>query len=99
MKDLPMRRNDWLFAGFDLWVLGIEAAAVITIRGMKVAAGGAAAEAEMLRMVTEKMQAGFALQALALRGGLGRTMPDLVSKTTKHYRKRVRSNRRRLTKA
>jgi hypothetical protein len=25
-------------------------------------------------------------------------MPDLVSKTTKHYRKRVRANRRRLTK-
>jgi hypothetical protein len=93
-----MRRNAWLFAGYDLWVLGMEAAAVMTMRGMKVAAGGAAAEAEMLRMITEKMQAGLELQALAMRGGLGQTMPDVVSRTTKHYRSRVRANHRRLTK-
>jgi hypothetical protein len=93
-----MRRNAWMFAGYDLWALGMEAAAVMTMRGLKVAAGGAEAEAEMLRMVSEKMQAGLELQALALRGALGATMPDLVSKTTRHYRKRVRANRRRLTK-
>ena len=94
-----MRRNAWLFAGYDLWALGMESAMVMTMRGMKVAAGGAAAEAEMLRMVSEKVQAGIELQALALRGALGSTMPGLVSKTTKHYRKRVRANHRRLTKA
>lgn len=93
-----MRRNAWLFAGYNLWALGMESAAVMTMRGLKVAAGGAAAEAEMQRMVSEKMQAGLDLQALALRGALGATMPELVSKTTKHYRKRVRANRRRLTK-
>jgi hypothetical protein len=94
-----MRRNAWMFAGYDLWVLGMESAAVMTMRGLKVAAGGAAAEAEMLRMVSEKVQAGLDLQALALRGALGTTMPDLVSKTSRHYRKRVRANHRRLTKA
>ncbi|MDQ7248885.1 hypothetical protein [Dongia sedimenti] len=94
-----MRRNAWLFAGYDLWVLGMESAAVMTMRGLKVAAGGAAAEAEMQRMVSEKVQAGLDLQAAALRGALGSTMPELVSKTTKHYRKRVRANHRRLTKA
>lgn len=94
-----MRRNAWLFAGYDLWALGMESAAVMTMRGMKVALGGAAATAEMQRMVSEKVQAGIDLQALALSGGLGRTMPDLVSKTTKHYRTRVRANHRRLTKA
>jgi hypothetical protein len=93
-----MRRNVWLLAGYDLWALGMESAAVMTMRGLKVAAGGAAAEVEMVRMVSEKLQAGLDLQALALRGALGATMPDLVSKTTKHYRKRVRANRRRLTK-
>ena len=94
-----MRRNPWLFAGYDLWMLGMESAAVMTMRGLKVAAGGAAAEAEMTRMVSEKIQAGFELQALALRGALGASMPGAVSKTTKHYRKRVRANHRRLTKA
>jgi hypothetical protein len=92
-------RNAWLFAGYDLWLLGMESAAVMALRGLKVANGGAAAEAEMQRMVSEKMQAGLDLQALALRGALGVTMPALVSKTAKHYRKRVRANRRRLTKA
>jgi hypothetical protein len=94
-----MRRNAFLFAGYDLWVLGMESATVMTMRGLKVAAGGAAAQAEMSRMVSEKMQAGLDLQALALRGALGATMPELVSKTTRHYRKRVRANHRRLTKA
>jgi hypothetical protein len=93
-----MRRNAWLFAGYNLWALGMESAMVMTMRGLKVAAGGAAAEAEMQRMVSEKMQAGLDLQALALRGALGATLPELVSKTTKHYRKRVRANQRRLTK-
>jgi hypothetical protein len=79
-------------------MLGMESAAVMTMRGMKVAAGGAAAEAEMARMVSEKVQAGLDLQALALRGGLGQTMPGALSKTAKHYRKRVRANRRRLAK-
>jgi hypothetical protein len=99
MEGSIMRRDPWLFAGYDLWVLGMESAAVITMRGLKVAAGGAAATAEMERMVSEKVQAGIDLQTLALRGGLGTTMPELVSKTTKHYRKRVRANHRRLTKA
>jgi len=94
-----MRRNPWLFAGYDLWVLGMESAAVMTMRGLKVAAGGAAAEVEMARMVSEKVQAGLDLQALALRGALGATLPDAVSKATRHYRKRVRANHRRLTKA
>ena len=91
-----MRRNAWMFAGYDLWMLGMESAAVMTMRGLKVAGGGAAAEAEMARMVSEKVQAGLDLQALALRGGLGHTMPGALSKTTKHYRKRVRANQRRL---
>ena len=94
-----MRRNSWLFAGYDLWALGMESAAVMTMRGMKVAAGGTDAQAEMERMISEKVRAGLDLQALALRGGLGVTMPDLVSRTTKHYRSRVRANHRRLTKA
>jgi hypothetical protein len=99
MEGSFMRRNPWLFAGYDLWLLGMESAAVMTMRGIKVAAGGAAATAEMERMVSEKMQAGIDLQARALRGELGQTMPELVSKATRHYRKHVRANHRRLTKA
>jgi hypothetical protein len=36
-----------------------------------MAAGGVAAEAEVHRMVSEKIEAGLALQALVLTGGLG----------------------------
>jgi hypothetical protein len=89
--------QDWMKAGFALWVLQAEAAVVIGLRGMAVAAGGTAATAEMQRMVTEKMAAGLGLQALALSGGLGRSLPDAIARSARYYGRKVRANRRRLT--
>ena len=71
---------------------------MIALRTLKIAIGGAAAEAETRRMVSEKIEAGLALQALALAGGLGLTANSLATKTLAHYRRKVRGNRRRLTK-
>jgi hypothetical protein len=91
-------RNPWLGTGLAAWSLGLEASSVIALRMMKIAAGGAAAEAEAQRMVSEKIEAGLALQSLFLTGGLGLTAPRVAHKTIAHYRRKVRANRYRLSK-
>jgi len=91
------RSNPWLRIGLDAWLLTIEASSVIALRMLKVSAGGAAAEAEASRMVNEKIDAGLALQAKAMTGGLGPTAHGAASKVIAHYRRKVKANRRRLT--
>ena len=92
-------RNPWLRLAVDSWALGLEASSVIGLRTVKLAAGGAAAQAEAARMISEKIAAGIELQALAAMGGLGVTPHGAARKTIAHYRREVRSNRRRLSKA
>jgi hypothetical protein len=82
--------------GWDAWMLGAEAATVMTLRTAKIATGGDPDGREARRMVTEKLQATQALQVLALTGALGATAPGVVDKTLKHHRRKVRANRRRL---
>jgi hypothetical protein len=91
-------RNPWLRIGFDAWALGLEASSVIGLRTLKIAAGGAAGEAEARRMVSEKVDAAVDLQLKALSGGLGVTGAGAAAKTLTHYRRKVRANRRRLSK-
>ncbi len=92
------RQNPWIGIGFSAWRLGLEASSVIGLRTLKIAAGGAAGRAEADRMVQEKIEAGLALQALALTGGLGVTPAAASAKTLAHYRRKVRANRRRLSR-
>src|ERR1700674_2392931 len=68
-----MLRNPWFRAGLQAWSLGLEASSVIALRTLKMATGGVAADVEARRMVSEKIEAGFAIQVLALTGGLGLT--------------------------
>jgi hypothetical protein len=91
-------RNPWMRAGFAAWSLGIEASTVIMLRTMKIASGGAAAEREIYQMITEKIEAGIDLQTKAMTGELGFTPESATNKTLSHYRRKVRANRRRLTK-
>jgi hypothetical protein len=91
-----MKKNPWMRAGLSAWALGIEASTVITLRMMKLAAGGTAAEREAHRMVAEKIKANLDLQTKAMTGGLGLTPKSLTEKTLAHYRRKVRANRRRL---
>jgi hypothetical protein len=91
-------RNPWLRLGFNAWSLGVEASSVIGLRTLKIAAGGAAADAESRRMVDEKVRAGLELQSLALTGGLGLTPQGAAARTLAHYRRKVRANQRRLLK-
>jgi len=92
------RRNPWLRLSFDAWSLALESQAVIGLRTLKLAGGGAAAMAEAQLMVDEKVEAGLALQVKALTGGLGATAPDAAARTMAHYRRKVRANRRRLSR-
>jgi hypothetical protein len=92
------RRNPWIKLGWDAMTLGAEAAQVIGLRSMKIAAGGPGADWESKRMFSEKVEAAQALQRMAMAGALGFTAPRVASKTMAHYRRKVRSNRRRLLK-
>jgi hypothetical protein len=74
----------------NLVFLAAESQQVIWLRTMKLAAGGAQAEAEAYRMVSEKFMAGgFEMGRLLLGAS-----PDSV---VKRYRGKVRANRRRLS--
>jgi hypothetical protein len=88
--------DSWLRLGAEAWLLGIESANVVTLRMLRVAAGGASAKAEARRMLSEKITAAWMLQSLSLLGLLGHTAPDITAGSLRHYRKLVRANRRRL---
>jgi hypothetical protein len=93
-----MARNPWLDLGFNAWMLTLEATTVIGLRTLKIATGGARAAAEMELMSSEKIEAAFALQTMAVSGRLGTTAPTAASRILTHYRRKVRANRRRLVK-
>jgi hypothetical protein len=91
--------NPWLTLSFNLPRLGFEAQTVMALRIMKLAAGGAAAQRETARMVSEKgaaaVEAGLAAATLA---AAGKKHPAIGRKVIGGYRKRVRANRRRLSR-
>jgi hypothetical protein len=66
---------------------------------MRLAAGGALAESEASRMIAEKVEAlGEAQTAAAMATLKGRNSRQVAGKVLRAYKKRVRRNRRRLTK-
>jgi hypothetical protein len=92
-------RDPSLSFAFDLARLGAEAWIVIGLRLAKLAAGGPAAALEAQRMVAEKSAAAVEAQlaaGLALASGAGHAAAG--RKALKRYRRRVRANRRRLTR-
>jgi hypothetical protein len=90
--------NPWLGIAIDSWMLALEASCVVGLRTLTMMTGGAPAAAEAQRMVTEKIDAALTLQAKLLSGGLGMSAPRASAHTLAHYRRKVRANRRRLTK-
>jgi hypothetical protein len=90
--------GNWFELGFDMWMLGVESSGVIALRTLKMAAGGAAAGTEAELMVSEKVAAAMALSQKAMFGQLGSDMPAMASATVADYRRKVRANKRRLTK-
>jgi hypothetical protein len=98
INGLRMARNPWLRLGLNTWALGMEASQVIALRTLKILSGGSAGQDEARRMVDEKIQAGLDLQSAALTGNLGPTAHGAAGKVVSHYRRKVRANRRRLSK-
>ena len=94
--------NPWLSFGLRAWQIGLEAQSVIALRMLRLAAGGARAEAESSRMVSEKILA--AGEAQVSGGGSCHAWPQKAcrrwqdGKTVNVYRKRVRANKRRLSR-
>jgi hypothetical protein len=84
----------------DMTKLGFEAQRVIALRLAKVVAGGAAAEAECRRMVTEKVSAAIEAQtAAAFALARGKNMEAAVGLALVPIRRTVRANSRRLSRA
>jgi hypothetical protein len=76
---------------------GWEASAVIAMRFMRLSAGGAVAQREAQRMVTEKVTATFEAQAAAAAAMMtGRGLGPATKSASDVYRRKVRANRRRL---
>ena len=87
-----------MFLGWDAWMLGLDATAVVGLRLMKLAAFDAESAAETQKMVTEKVAAAMELQVLAITGALGRSPTKVIARSLRHYGPKVRANRRRLEK-
>jgi hypothetical protein len=91
--------NAWFTLSSQAALLGLEAQSVMALRFIRIAAGGPLARSETGRMITEKVQAlGEAQAAAAFAAITGRSSPQVAKKVLGVYNKRVRGNRRRLTK-
>ncbi|RYY47925.1 MAG: hypothetical protein EOP59_00065 [Sphingomonadales bacterium] len=88
--------SGWATASMDAWMLGLEASQVIGLRMARIAGGGDGASDETARMLTEKVQSAFELQAAMMTGRLGTTPLAGTQKTLRHYRRKVKANRKRL---
>lgn len=87
----------WMTAGFDLWLLGAEAATVMMLRTARIAAGGPRGAAEAELMVSEKIRAAIELQIRLMSDELGVTALGATQGMLKHYRRKVAANASRLS--
>ena len=91
--------NAWIALSAQATRMCWEAQAVMLLRTMRIAKGGARAEAETQRMIAEKVaalaEAQIAATAVTLKGS---KKHRVAKKTLAVYATRVRRNRRRLSK-
>ena len=91
--------NAWFALSSEAALLGLEAQHVIALRLMRLAAGGVLAESEAGRMIAEKVEAvGEAQVAAAIAAMKGGNSNQVAKKALGVYKKRIRGNRRRLSK-
>jgi len=96
----PMQAwNAWARLTMQAAVIGFEAQSVMALRFMRFATGGARAQSEARRMVTEKVMAlGEAQSAATVAAIKGDRGHRVATKVLRVYKRRVRKNRRRLSK-
>ena len=83
---------------FDSWILGMEAASVMWLRGFRLMAGGKLAQREAERMISEKFVANAMLLPFLALGGINQTPEQIGARALSHYSGPVRANRRRLSR-
>lgn len=99
MLDPSTMWKPWLDLSFQGMRLGWEAQAVIALRLMRLGLNDAQARSEASRMVREKFETMIEAQAAATAAAVMGAKPHRVAqKAMGVYRKRVRSNRRRLAR-
>jgi len=81
----------------DAGKLWVEAGSVIALRTARIGQGDPGAGDEMLRMVTEKVWAGWEWSMALATGQLGHDPGTVCSRTLSHYRRAVRANLQRLS--
>ena len=84
--------NTWFALSAQAAQLCMETQHVIGLRLMKIAAGGAPAQAEATRMITEKVSAFAEAAATLAMGGSPQTI-------VRRYRTHVKANVRRLSRS
>jgi hypothetical protein len=96
----PMQMwNDWLALSLQTAKLSWEAQGVMALRVMRMAAQPAHSQTEAHRMVTEKAAALGEAQGAAVTASItGGKSHRVAKKVLGVYKKRVRANRRRLTR-
>jgi len=96
----PMQAwNAWARLAMQVAVTGFEAQNVMALRFMRLAAGGARAKSEASRMIAEKVTALGEAQSAAVRAAIkGDKSHRAATKVLRVYKRRVRKNRRRLSK-
>jgi hypothetical protein len=95
---MPKRGNSWFSLPFKAAQLGLEAQTVIGLRMMRLVSGGTAAAAEAELMVTEKAWTALEAQAEFAANTLRGRHHRATDRALDLYRRRVRANRRRLSK-
>jgi len=91
--------NPWVALSAQAALLGLEAQRVMALRLMRLAAGGVRGQAEAQRMMTEKFAAAAEAQAAAVAGAIEGGIDHRAGKKILGvYKRRVRANRRRLSR-
>jgi hypothetical protein len=90
--------NPWIVLSMRAFQLSWEAQNVIALRMMRLASGDIRGQAELNRMVVEKIAAAAEAQVAAAAAMMnGHKDHVIASKALTVYKKRVRANRRRLS--
>jgi hypothetical protein len=90
--------NPWFSLAYEATQLGFDAQRVIALRFMRLATGGASGQAEAHRMISEKPTALVEAQFAAAGALAGGSSAVATRKILAVYKKRVRANKRRLSR-
>jgi hypothetical protein len=91
--------NPWVALGMRVFQLGLEAQSVVALRMLRLASGDSRGQDELNRMVVEKMTAVAEAQMTAAVAIMDGHKDHVVAKKTLNvFQKRVRANKRRLSR-